>query len=145
MVFCRPVQMSCAGQGTGLSHSVLRRRVQGVSPRVSPTASRMFCTEISPGFLLSRNPPPGPLMDLMSPAFFSLKNICSRNSEETFSSLAMEPMEMGLLWRAPARLITARRPYLPFVVILISLQLRYGYIIIIVRYYQHVGSEILNK
>jgi hypothetical protein len=31
------------------------------------------------------------------------------------------------------------------VVILISLKLRYEYIIIIVRYYQHVGSEIWHK
>jgi len=58
-------------------------------------------------------------MDRIKPAFFSLKKICSRNSEETFSSAAMEPMEMGLLWLDLARLMTARSPYRPLVVILI--------------------------
>ena len=78
--------MSCAAHGSGRSHRVFRRSVHGVRPRVSPTASRMSCTEISAGVRFSTNPPPGPRMDLIRPAFFSLKKICSRNSEETFSS-----------------------------------------------------------
>jgi len=67
----------------------------------------------------------------MRPAFLSLKKICSRNSDETFSSVAIELIEIGLLWFAMARLMTARSPYLPFVVILIFFEAPLG-----IYYYQ---------
>jgi hypothetical protein len=75
-------------------------------------------------------------MDLIRPAFFSLKKICSRNSEETFSWEAIVPMETGRVCLVLARLMTALNPYLPFVVILIPVKLRYAYIIANRRYYQ---------
>jgi hypothetical protein len=75
-------------------------------------------------------------MDLIRPAFFSLKKICSRNSEETFSRVASDPIETGRLWLVFARLMTALSPYLPLVVILILAVLQYAYIIMNRGYYQ---------